>query len=59
MRLFIGTAAVIWASPYTLLGLTVGVLGLSTGGRVRMRDGVIEFSGGATRWFVAHLPTGQ
>jgi hypothetical protein len=58
MRLFIGTAAVIWASPYTLLGLIVGLLGLSTGGRVRMRDGVLEFSGGATRWFVSHLPSG-
>jgi hypothetical protein len=58
MRLFIGTAAVIWASPYTLLGLIVGLLGLSTGGQVRMRDGVLEFSGGATRWFVSHLPSG-
>jgi hypothetical protein len=57
-RMLLRAAAVAWASPYSLLGLAVGLLGLSTGGSVRLRDGVLEFSGGATRWFVTHLPTG-
>lgn len=58
MRFLLRTVAVIWASPYTLLGLAVGLVGVSTGGRVRTRDGVLEFSGGAIRWFVSHLPSG-
>jgi hypothetical protein len=58
MRFFLRTAAVLWASPYSLLGLAVGLLGLITGGRVRVRDGALEFSGGAAQWFVSRLPTG-
>ncbi len=58
MHFLLQTAAIVWASPYTLVGLAVGLLGLCTGGRVRLRDGVLEFSGGATRWFVTHLPNG-
>ena len=57
-RVLIKTVAVIWASPYTLAGLAIGLLGLSTGGSVRVRDGVLQFSGGVTRWFVGHLPSG-
>ena len=38
--------AVLWASPYTLLGLVVGAAGLCTGGRARRRGRVIEFYGG-------------
>lgn len=51
---------VLWASPYTLLGLLIGGLGLCTGGRVRIRGRAIEFYGGAVTWFVTHLlPGGQ
>jgi hypothetical protein len=59
LRILARMAAFVWASPYTLLGLAVGSLGLCTGGQVRCRDGVLEFSGGATRWFVTHLPSGS
>lgn len=51
-------AALVWASPYTLFGLAVGIAGLCSSGRVQIRDGVLEFYGGAASWFVRHLPGG-
>jgi hypothetical protein len=51
--------AAVWASPYTLLGLAVGAIGLCTGGRARIRGRAIEFYGGAVKWLVTRLPTGQ
>lgn len=48
-----------WASPYTLIGLSIGAVGLCTGGRARRRGRVIEFYGGAVKWLVTHLPPGQ
>lgn len=48
-----------WASPYSLIGLVIGFLGLMTGGRGRARDGALEFYGGITAWLVRHLPTGE
>jgi hypothetical protein len=50
---------IVWASPYTLLGLAIGFLGVCTGGHVRLRGGAIEFFGGAVKWLVIRLPTGQ
>jgi hypothetical protein len=50
---------IVWASPYTLIGLCLGCLGLFTGGRARIRGRVIEFHGGAVKWLVTHLPHGQ
>lgn len=47
-----------WASPYTLLGIVIGTLGMLSGGRGRWRDGALEFYGGFTRWLVRHLPPG-
>jgi hypothetical protein len=44
--------AVLWASPYTLLGLLLGGLGLATGGRARIRGPVIEFYGGGVKWLL-------
>ncbi|MFO1062983.1 MAG: hypothetical protein U0892_03805 [Pirellulales bacterium] len=51
-------AAVIWASPYSLLGISIGVLGLVSGGKCRIRSGALEFYGGFTALFVRSLPTG-
>ncbi len=48
--------AILWASPYTALGLTVGFAGLLTGGRMRVRPPVIEFHGGAAKWLLLALP---
>jgi hypothetical protein len=52
------TLKVLWASPYSLLGIAIGLVGIATGGRGRFRDGALEFFGGATRHFVRRLPTG-
>jgi len=51
-RLSLRLLAWLWASPYTLLGLLLGVVGLATGGRVRICGGVIEFYGGGVRWLL-------
>lgn len=46
----------VWASPYTLLGILVGLLGLATGGGVQLRRGAVEFHGGLVRWLLARVP---
>lgn len=51
--------AILWASPYTLLGLVVGSAGLCTGGRARIRGRVIEFYGGGVKWLLQRFPDGQ
>jgi hypothetical protein len=59
MRWFLQILAYIWASPYTLLGLLIGGLGLCTGGKVRLRGRVVEFYGGGLKWLIHKLPDGQ
>jgi len=49
----------IWASPYTLLGLILGTLGLCTGGSARLRGHVIEFHCGAVGWLLQKLFLGE
>ncbi|MCC6507723.1 MAG: hypothetical protein IT423_01345 [Pirellulaceae bacterium] len=49
---------ILWASPYSFMGLTIGLIGLASGGRGRLRDGALEFYGGWTQWVVRHLPPG-
>lgn len=48
-----------WASPYSLLGILIGIAGMLTGGKARFRSGAVEFYGGSTRWCVCRLPTGK
>jgi hypothetical protein len=50
---------VIWASPYTLLGLLLGVIGLCTGGCARIRGRVIEFYGGGVKRILQRFPNGE
>jgi hypothetical protein len=50
---------VIWALPYTVLGLMLGVAGLCSGGRARMRGPVIEFHGGGVRWLLGRFFHGE
>jgi len=57
-RYILKPIALLWASPYTLFGLTVGIAGLCSGGQAQLRMGVLEFHGGATTWFVDRLPGG-
>jgi hypothetical protein len=58
MRIVLKILAVVWASPYTLLGATVGLIGLCSGGRAQFRRGVVEFHGGFVRWLLSHRPLG-
>jgi hypothetical protein len=49
---------ILWAAPYSSLGLTIGLLSMLRGGSGRFRDCALEFYGGPTAWLVRHLPTG-
>ena len=51
--------AMLWASPYTLLGLGLGLIGLATGGRARVRGRVVEFYGGGVRWLLEQFFSGE
>ena len=51
--------AVLWASPYTLLGLGLGMIGVCTGGRVCIRGRVIEFYGGGVKWLLQQFFCGE
>ena len=44
MRALLQLLKFLWASPYTLLGLVIGGVGLCFGGKVRRRGRVLEFS---------------
>lgn len=46
----------LWASPWTILGLFVGLVGLTTGGRARKRGPIIEFHGGVISWALKWFP---
>lgn len=46
----------LWASPWTLLGALVGLLGLVTGGSVRVANGVVQFYGGIVSTLLERLP---
>ncbi len=46
----------IWASPNSLIGLSIGLLGMVTGGKVQKERGVLEFHGGAVTWLLKRLP---
>lgn len=56
MRPLLLFLAILWTSPWTLFGLLVGVLGLSTGGRVQRTGRVIEFWGGFSSAFLRIFP---
>ncbi len=52
MYLFARLPYFIWASPNTVLGGCLGVMGLLTKGRMQMRRGVLEFYGGGVQWIL-------
>ncbi len=47
-----------WTSPNTLLGASLGGVGLLFGTRLQMRRGVVEFHGGAVRRILRLGPPG-
>lgn len=50
---------ILWALPNTLLGLSIGAMGVATGGSVQRRGRVLEFYGGGVTWMIHRLPGGQ
>jgi len=46
----------LWASPWTVAGLLVGLLGLATRGGVQRRGRVLEFYGGAVDKILGLMP---
>ncbi|MGO8744769.1 MAG: hypothetical protein ACLQNE_02150 [Thermoguttaceae bacterium] len=58
-RTFITILAMIWALPYTLLGMLLGLVGLCTGGRARIRGRVVEFYGGGVKWLLQQFFFGE
>jgi hypothetical protein len=59
MKILFQAFAILWASPYTMVGLVIGGIGLCTGGRARVRGRVIEFYGGGVKRLITLLPSGQ
>jgi hypothetical protein len=47
---------VLWASPWSLWGLSVGILGLATGGGMQRSGRILEFWGGILPLFLKHFP---
>ena len=47
------------ASPYTLLGLFLGFIGLCSGGHARIRGRVVEFYGGGVKWLLQQFFFGE
>lgn len=45
----------LWALPYTLVGIFVGCIGCLTGGRVQRHGIALEFYGGATSVFLRYV----
>ncbi len=56
IRFTVGVARLVWASPWTVVGMLVGVPGLLVGGRVQRRGHVIEFHGGIVTWLFDRFP---
>ena len=48
--------SLIWASPYSLIGLLIGAAGLCCGGRARLVQGVFEFHSPFIGWLLDWLP---
>jgi len=46
----------LWASPWTLLGLAAGLIAIATGGTGRRVGRVLEFQGGWLPWFLRWVP---
>ncbi len=56
MNLFLIPLAILWASPWSLLGLSIGLAGLASGGGMQRRGRTLEFWGGLVSWFLRHAP---
>ncbi len=50
---------VVWTIPNTLLGLSIGVIGLCFGGKCQCAGGCLEFHGGLVQWLLERGPLGS
>lgn len=48
--------AILWAGPWTLFGLAIGLVGLATGGHAQRSGRVLEFWGGFCDTFLRVFP---
>ncbi len=55
VRILVRLFFLLWALPNTLIGLTVGFVGLLTGGKVQVREGCLEFYGGVVEKWLERL----
>lgn len=56
MRYILVPLAIVWASPWTALGLVAGLSAVLTGGSVRRVGRVLEFHGGLVNHFLRWIP---
>jgi hypothetical protein len=56
LRFTLRIFAYVWAAPYSALGLLFGALALLSGGRAHLRQGALEFGGGALGALLSRLP---
>lgn len=52
----VAVLAILWASPWTLFGLVIGVLTLGIGGRIQRTGRVVEFWGRGPAFFLRTFP---
>ena len=46
----------LWAGPWTLLGLMIGLVSCLSGGRGQRSDHTLEFHGGLAKWLLEQTP---
>lgn len=57
MNIALRTLGWLWASPWTAVGLALGLATLVTGGGAQRRCGIAEFYGGASKWLLGRIQT--
>ena len=55
---FIQALRIVWASPNSLIGLTLGGIGFPFGTRAQLREGCVEFYGGLVTRMLSNIPVG-
>lgn len=48
--------AILWASPWSFLGIVLGLVNLASGGTCRLRGRVLEFEGRFLTWLLNKAP---
>lgn len=56
MGRFLTAVQYVWAFPWTVIGLTIGLIGIATGGKAKRHGLVMEFHSGGVRWLLERFP---